>query len=171
MRHATRPPSCPLVVFALCAILVSATRGRAEPELFWQYEIGQGLQFASGPNPYTFSAQFHPSLGLGEEPRNFLVAASLAAMYDNPGWSALWGGRTVIYVTKLRKAPLDGGPSIPYGTLHLVAGALLSGVELRRVSGGFVADIVQGSLLLTPQVGYDFDSERTFVELGLGMGY
>ena len=171
MYAAACRPSRRTTLAALCLALGLASSCLAAPEMFWQYEIGQGFQFAPGPNPHTFSAQFHPSVGLGDEPRNFLIAASLGAMYDNPGWSALWGGRTVVYVMQLRKRPLASGPSIPFGTLHVVGAALMSGADLRRVSGGLVADIVLGSLLLTPQVGYDFATERTFIELGLGMGY
>lgn len=159
------------ILLALGILLGFAEVAPAEHQLFWQFEAGQGLLFVPDVDPYTFSAQVHPSLGLGKEPRNLLLGATLAAVYDNPDWSLMWGGRAVVYLCTLRKAPLDNGPSIPHGTLHLTATVLMEQAELRRLAGGVLVDVLKGSLLLNPRLGYDRQAKRTFLEVGLGMGY
>lgn len=171
MKITTVPLLRYLILLALGMMFGMTGNAPAEPQLFWQFEAGQGLFFAPHIDPYTFSAQVHLSLGLGKEPRNFLLGGSLAAVYDNPDWSLMWGGRAVVYLCTLRKAPLDSGPSIPYGTLHLTASVLMERAKVRRLAGGFLVDVLKGSLLLNPRLGYDRQAKRTFLEVGLGMGY
>ena len=171
MQAMPTPFSRYVTLLAFGVVVCLADISLAEPQLFWQFEAGQGLFFAPQVDPYTFSAQVHPSVGIGPVPRNFLLGASLAAVYDNPDWSLMWGGRLVLYVYKLTKKPIDSGPSITYGTLHLMGSVLMEKAELRRVAGGLVIDVLEGSMLLSPRVGYDRKSKRTFLEVGLGMGY
>jgi hypothetical protein len=143
----------------------------AQDRFFLQTETGQGLFFAPGLDPYTFSAQIHPALGFGENQKSFMVSGSLAAVYNNPDWAFMWGGRLVLQVAELKKKPINRGPRVVYATLHLVGAMLMESAELRRVSGGFSLDIWEGALLIGPRVGYDRKTERTFLEIGLGMGF
>ncbi|MFA6108236.1 MAG: hypothetical protein WDA75_05635, partial [Candidatus Latescibacterota bacterium] len=69
MQHTTVISLRHLILLALGILLGSAEVAPAEHQLFWQFEAGQGLLFVPDVDPYTFSAQVHPSLGLGEEPR------------------------------------------------------------------------------------------------------
>jgi hypothetical protein len=144
---------------------------QAQERFFLQIEAGQGLFFAPGVDPYTFSAQIHPALGFGATPKNFMLSASIAGVYDNPKWSLLWGGRLALYVSKLRKTPIKFGPNVSYGTLHLTVAALMESAELRRLAGGVILDIWEGALLISPRFGYDRKLERNFLEIGLGLGF
>jgi len=143
----------------------------AQDRFFLQLEAGQGFFFTPGVDPYTFSAQFHPSLGLGETPKNFLLGASVAAVYDNPDWALLWGGRFVLQAAKLKKQPVNRGPRVTYGTLHLTGAVLLESAAVRRFAGGLLLDVWEGALLINPRLGYDRKFEKTFFEVGLGVGY
>jgi hypothetical protein len=144
---------------------------QAQERFFLQIEAGQGLFFAPRTDPYTFSAQIHPSLGFGAVPKNFMLSASLAGVYNNPEWSLMWGGRLAVYVSKLRKTPIKFGPNISYGTLHLTVAALMERATLRRIAAGVILDIWEGALLISPRFGYDRESERNFLEIGLGLGF
>lgn len=144
---------------------------RGQDHFFLQLEAGQGFFFAPGVDPYTFSLQVHPSLGLGETPRNFLLGASVAAVYDNPDWALLWGGRLVLHAAKLQKQPVNRGPRVTYGTLHLTGAVLLESAEVRRFAGGLIVDVWEGALLISPRLGYDRKFKQTFLEVGLGLGY
>jgi len=157
-------------------LLISLAIGSIQPagaqdRFFLQVEMGQGLFFAPNVDPYTFSAQIHPALGLGTNPKNFMVSGSLAAVYNNPDWALMWGGRLVLHISKLRKQPITRGPRVAYGTLHLAGAVLMESSELRRVSGGFIIDVWNSAFLISPRVGYDRKIERTFFEVGLGMGF
>lgn len=143
----------------------------AQDRFFLQFEAGQGFFFTPGVDPYTFSAQFHPALGLGENPKNFLLGVSVAAVYDNPDWALLWGGRFVVHAAKLKKQPVNRGPRVTYGTLHLTGAVLLESAEVRRFAGGLLIDVWEGALLISPRLGYDRKFEQTFFEIGLGLGY
>jgi hypothetical protein len=142
---------------------------QAQDRLFLQLEAGQGLIFTPGADPYTFSAQLHPTLGLGETPKNFMLSGSIAGVYNNPEWSLMWGGRLALYVSRLRKTPIKFGPNISYGTLHLTATALMESAELRRIAAGLIIDVWEGALLLGPRLGYEKKFEKMFFEMALGM--
>lgn len=160
--------------FCFCGIvfLFSLTGlSRSQDHFFLHLEAGQGFFFAPGVDPYTFSLQVHPSVGLGETPRNFLLGASLAAVYDNPDWALLWGGRFVLQAAKLRKQPVNRGPRVTYATVHLTGTVLLESTDVRRLAGGFIVDVWEGALLISPRLGYDRKFKRTFLEVGLGMGF
>jgi len=160
------------VCFSGMVFLFSLTgMGRSQDRFFLQLEAGQGFLFAPGVDPYTFSAQVHPSLGLGETPRNFMLGASVAAVYDNPGWALLWGGRFVLHAAKLKKQPVNRGPRVTYGTVHLTGAVLLERTDVRRLAGGFIIDVWEGALLISPRLGYDRKFKQTFLEVGLGMGF
>jgi len=145
--------------------------GYAQDRFFWQFEAGQGFFFAPGVDPYTFSAQAHPSFDLSASSRNFIIGASLAEVYNNPDWSFMWGGRFAFYISKLRKKPVKYGPQFSYGTLHLTGAVLLESTEVRRLAGGLIIDVWEGALLISPRFGYDRKFERTYLEVGLGMGF
>lgn len=155
-----------LILF--CGLALPAA---AQDHFFLQFEAGQGFFFNPGVDPYTFSAQIHPSLGLGATPRNFLLSASFAAVYDNPDWALLWGGRVVLQAAKLKKQPVNRGPRVTYGTLHLTGAVLLESADIRRFAGGLLIDVWEGGLLINPRLGYDRKFEKTFFEVGLGMGF
>ncbi|MCG3120756.1 MAG: hypothetical protein ALAOOOJD_03596 [bacterium] len=157
--------------WSLFLIMLATGLVHAQDHFFLQAEASQGLFFAPRVDPYTFSAQVHPSLGIGASPRNFLLGASLAGVYNNPDWALLWGSRLVLHITKLQKKPINRGPRVTYGTLHLTGAILWEGSELRRLAGGVMIDVWEGALLINPRLGYDRKSERKFLEVGLGMGF
>jgi hypothetical protein len=161
--------------FLRCLIIVlffvPMREAGAQDRFFLQLEAGQGLIFAPGVDPYTFSAQIHPSLGLGASPKNFMLGGSLAAVYDNPDWVMMWGGRVVLHAATLKKQPVTRGPRVTYGTLHFTGAVLLESAEVRRIAGGLSIDVWEGALLISPRVGYDKKFEKTFLEVGLGMSF
>lgn len=157
--------------WSLFLTIIATSFVHAQNRFFLQAEASQGLFFAPRIDPYTFSAQIHPSFGIGVHPRNFLIGASLAGVYNNPDWSLMWGGRFVLHIAKLQKKPINRGPRVTYGTLHLTGAALWESSELRRVAGGVMIDVWEGALLISPRFGYDRKIERKFLEVGLGMGF
>jgi len=150
----------------LCAL--GAAPSKAEDRIFVPVEIGQGIIFESGLDPYTFSAQLHPCLGFGTDPRKLFVGGSVAATYANPDWKFLWGGRLALHLKTFKKKPVGTGPSLSYATSRLVVDVLMDGSELGRLTGGLVLDIWHGALQITPKAGYDYARERPLVELALG---
>jgi hypothetical protein len=158
-------------LFLLGLMLTSSDAAKAQDRFFMTVEAGQGIILLPGIDPYTFSAQAHPSIGLGGNPQNFMLGASLAAVYDNPDWAFMWGGRLVLFLSNLRKKPISGGPKVTYGTLNFTGTLLMESSELRRAGGGFVIDIWEGALLISPRAGYDRKFEKLFLEVGLGMNF
>jgi hypothetical protein len=160
-----------IVLFACCIslCLAGAKPGHAQAAFFLPAEAGQGIIFKSGVDPYTFSAQLHPSLGFGGDPSKFAIGASLAGVYANPDWAFLWGGRLTFHLTRLQVKPITAGPSISYGTIQFVASVLMESAELRRLAGGFTFDIWEGALQISPRAGYDYKQERPFLEVALGI--
>jgi hypothetical protein len=156
-------------LLAFWILLASTTLCRAQTHFFLPIEVVQGLVFKSGIDPYTFSAQLHPSLGFGKNGQTFKISLSGAEVYTNPDWSFMWGGRLVLHLAKLRKKPIGSGPSISYGLLQLVGTSLLEKAELRRLAGGFILDIWDGSLQISPRAGYDFQQEKSFAEMAIGV--
>ncbi|MDZ7291949.1 MAG: hypothetical protein ONB42_18620 [candidate division KSB1 bacterium] len=150
-------------------LLADATSSRAQDQFSLPLELGQGIVFISGVDPYTFSAQLHPSLGFGGDPKKIILGASAAGVYTNPDWAFMWGGRLSLHLAKLRKQPITIGPRISYGSLQFVGTVLMEHADLRRVAGGVVIDIWDGSLLISPKIGYDKKQERPFWEVALGM--
>jgi len=158
-------------LLAPCLLLAPNNLAHAQDKFFLPVEFGQGIIFQPGVDPYIFSAQAHPSLGFGANSNSLLIGASLAAVYDNPAWAFMWGGRLVLSVSNLKKKPINRGPQVTYGTLHLTGTVLMENAELRRVAGGIIIDVWEGALLIGPRVGYDRKRERTFLEVGLGRGF
>ncbi len=146
-------------------ILISATFSHAQTVFYLPIEFGQGIIFKPGVDPYTFSAQLHPSLSFGGK---FAIGGSLAGVYTNPDWAFMWGGRLAFQLAELSKKPLNAGPSIDYGTLHFVGTFLLENGKLRRLAGGFMLDIWDGTLQISPRAGYDDILDRPFLEVTLG---
>jgi hypothetical protein len=122
-----------------------------------------------GLDPYTFTAQMHPSLGLGDDPTKLFAGASLAAVYANPDWEFMWGGRLALHLATFRKKPVGAGPSVAYATCRVVADVLMDGADLGRISGGLILDIWHGALEITPRGGYDYRREGPVLELALGV--
>ncbi len=149
--------------------LINTASSYAQVRVSLPVEIGQGIIFKSGVAPYTFSAQLHPSLGFGGNPDKFVIGASVAEVYTNPDWAFMWGGRLTFHLAKLRVKPINAGPSISYGTIQFAASALLESSELRRLAGGFIFDIWEGTLQISPRAGYDYQRERPFLEIALGL--
>jgi hypothetical protein len=100
-----------------------------------------------------------------------MLGGSLAAVYDNPDWALMWGGRVVLHAAKFKKQPVTRGPNVTYGTFHLTGAVLLESADIRRIAGGLLIDVWEGALLISPRVGYDRKFEQTFLEVGLGMGF
>jgi hypothetical protein len=151
--------------FGLTVFLISATFSHAQNGFSLPIEFGQGIIFKPGVDPYTFSAQLHPSLGFGGK---FTIGGSMAGVYTNPDWAFMWGGRLTLFLAELRKKPIAAGPSIDYGTLHFVGTFLLEYGKLRRLAGGLILDIWDGALQISPRAGYDEKQERPFLEVTLG---
>ncbi|MCI0691771.1 hypothetical protein L0337_07145 [candidate division KSB1 bacterium] len=151
--------------FSLAVFLTSATFSQAQSGFSLPIEFGQGIIFKPGVDPYTFSAQLHPSLGFGDK---FTIGGSMAGVYTNPDWAFMWGGRLAFHLAKLSKKPIGAGPGIDYGTLHFVGTVLLENGKLRRTAGGLILDIWDGTLQISPRAGYDDRLERPFLEVTLG---
>jgi hypothetical protein len=157
----------PTLLLACCIslCLVSATPSHAQNGFSLPIEFGQGIIFKPGVDPYTFSAQLHPSLGFGGK---FTIGGSMAGVYTNPDWAFMWGGRLAFHLAELSKKPLNAGPGIDYGTLDFVGAVLLENGKLRRLAGGLILDIWDGTLQISPRAGYDDKLERPYLEVTLG---
>jgi hypothetical protein len=151
--------------FAVTVFLFSATSSHAQSGIYLPIELGQGVIFKPGVDPYTFSAQLHPSLGFGGK---FTIGGSMAGVYTNPDWAFMWGGRLAFHLAELSKKPLNAGPGIDYGTLNFVGTVLLENGKLRRLAGGLILDIWDGTLQISPRAGYDDKLDRPFLEVALG---
>lgn len=156
-------------LLAFLILLTSTIPTRAQTSFFLPIEVAQGLVFKSGVVPYTFSTQLHPTLGFGNGGQAAMIGLSVAEVYTNPDWAFMWGGRLVLHLVKLRKKPIGSGPSISYGLLQLVGTSLLEKSELRRLAGGLILDIWDGSLQISPRAGYDFQQEKSFAEMAIGV--
>jgi hypothetical protein len=156
-------------LLAFLILLTSATPTLSQTSFFLPIEVSQGLVFKAGIDPYTFSTQLHPTLGFGNGGQTVMIGASVAEVYTNPDWAFMWGGRLVLHLSKLRKKTIRPGPSISYGLLQLVGSSLLEKSELRRLGGGLVLDIWDGSLQISPRAGYDFQQEKSFAEMAIGV--
>jgi len=163
-------PSKAAGLFAITLLLLGNS-AHAQDRFFLHVEAGQGIIFLSGVDPYTFSAQAHPALGFGADAKNFLIGGTLAAVYDNPDWALMWGGRLVALMSELNKKPVKPGPNVAYATLHLTGAVLLENSRVRRIAGGLLIDVWEGALLISPRAGYDRKYEKAFLEIGLGMGF
>lgn len=158
-------------VFAFTFLMLMGFTAQAQDNFSLTVEAGQGVILLPGVDPYTFSAQAHPAFGFGSDAKNFLLGGTLAAVYDNPDWALLWGGRVVVLLSELNKKPLKRGPNVAYATLHLSGAVLLENSRLRRIAGGLLIDVWEGALLINPRAGYDRKYERAFLEVGLGMSF
>ncbi|MDZ7359171.1 MAG: hypothetical protein ONB46_00380 [candidate division KSB1 bacterium] len=158
-------------LFAFTLLTLLANSAQTQDKFSLDVEAGQGVILRPGVDPYTFSAQAHPALGFGADAKNFLIGGTLAAVYDNPEWAFMWGGRLVILLSELNKRPLKPGPNVAYATLHLTGAVLLENSRLRRLAGGLLIDVWEGALLINPRAGYDRKFQRAFLEVGLGMGF
>ncbi|GEM_PF-3407727 len=158
-------------VFAFTLLMLLTDSAQAQDKFSLNVEAGQGVILRPGVDPYTFSVQAHPALGFGADANNFLLGGTLAAVYDNPDWALLWGGRLVVLLSELNKKPLKPGPGVAYATLHFTGAVLLENSRLRRIAGGLLIDVWEGALLINPRAGYDRKYERAFLEVGLGMGF
>jgi hypothetical protein len=163
-------PAKPAGLFTIAWLLL-VNIAQAQDQFSLNVEAGQGVILRPGIDPYTFSAQAHPALGFGADAKSFLIGGTLAAVYDNPDWALLWGGRVVVLLSELNKKPLKPGPNVAYATLHLTGAVLLENSRLRRIAGGLLIDVWEGALLINPRAGYDRKYERAFLEVGLGMGF
>jgi len=153
----------------LLQCLAGPHAGRAQERFYLPFELSQGIVFQSGLDPYTFSAQIHPSVGFGDDPTKFFVGTSAAAVYTNPDWAFEWGGRVAVHLAKFKKKPVAAGPSVSYATCRFVAEILADEWDLGRITGGVILDIWHGALEIAPRAGYDYRQEGPLLEIALGV--
>ena len=157
------------VELGLMIVLFTASPNYAQNRNFFlPVELGQGIIFTKGVDAYTGSAQFHPALGFGDEPKRLRIGGSLAITYINPEWTFLWGGRVSVHIVKLVRRGAHGEPHIRWGGIHLVGKALLQGDDFRRISGGVLFEVGDGIFQVSPQLGDDRTNGKKFLEVSLG---